>query len=133
MHPVSSSFIDVAFFHLVLWGVVGLALGLVVKVLVLVHRRRPRPEDEKAFYIASVSFLVVLATVGAHMNVFVLPEMLSRISILFDGVLLLACLSLGFALFHLARRAGRPVAERFVPANLLDKWTRTSEPGCALR
>lgn len=99
----------VAFFHLVLWGVVGLALGLVVKALVLVRRRRPRPEDEKAFYIASVSFLVVLVTVGAHMNVFILPEMLSRISILFDGVLLLACLALGFTLFRLARRriAGR--------------------------
>ncbi|MCK4681387.1 sulfatase-like hydrolase/transferase, partial [bacterium] len=99
----------VAFFHLVLWGVVGLALGLVVKALVLVRRRRPRPEDEKAFHIASVSFLVVLVTVGAHMNVFVLPEMLSRISILFDFLLLLACLALGFALFRLARRriAGR--------------------------
>jgi uncharacterized membrane protein YdjX (TVP38/TMEM64 family) len=30
------------------------------------------------------------------------------------------------AVFHLARRAGRPVAERFVPAKLLDKWTRTA-------
>jgi len=30
------------------------------------------------------------------------------------------------AVFYLARYAGRPLAERFVPAELLDKWTRTA-------
>jgi len=30
------------------------------------------------------------------------------------------------AVFYLARYAGRPLAERFVPAKLLDKWTRTA-------
>jgi uncharacterized membrane protein YdjX (TVP38/TMEM64 family) len=30
------------------------------------------------------------------------------------------------AVFYLARYAGRPVVERFVPAELLDKWTRTA-------
>ncbi len=37
------------------------------------------------------------------------------------------------AVFYLARRAGRPVAERFIPANLLDKWTRIAgEKGALL-
>jgi uncharacterized membrane protein YdjX (TVP38/TMEM64 family) len=30
------------------------------------------------------------------------------------------------AVFYLARYAGRPVVERFVPAELLDRWTRTA-------
>jgi uncharacterized membrane protein YdjX (TVP38/TMEM64 family) len=30
------------------------------------------------------------------------------------------------AVFHLARRAGRPLAEHFVPARLLDRWTTTA-------
>jgi uncharacterized membrane protein YdjX (TVP38/TMEM64 family) len=34
------------------------------------------------------------------------------------------------AVFYLARHAGRPLVERFVPAKLLDKWTRiASEQG----
>jgi uncharacterized membrane protein YdjX (TVP38/TMEM64 family) len=37
------------------------------------------------------------------------------------------------AVFHLARHAGRPVVERFVPAKLLDKWTQiASEKGAIL-
>jgi uncharacterized membrane protein YdjX (TVP38/TMEM64 family) len=36
------------------------------------------------------------------------------------------------AVFYLARYAGRPLVERFVPAKLLDKWTRTAgEKGTA--
>jgi uncharacterized membrane protein YdjX (TVP38/TMEM64 family) len=44
----------------------------------------------------------------------------------------LASVAASQAVFYLARYAGRPVVERFVPAGLLDKWTRTAgEKGTA--
>ncbi len=106
----SADVFSVASFYALVWGVVGLIVG-VVAWLVARLRRDPDAAVTAGFVGSRLLFvLVVLVTVGAYVNLWHLPDMLSRPSLLFDTSLLVGSILLFRALVLRGRRKGAPSA-----------------------
>ena len=100
----SADVFSVALFYALLWGAVGPVLGAVAWG-VLRLRRDPNAAATAAFIGGRLLFvLLILALVGAYVNLWHLSEMLSRSSLLFDTALLAGCVLLFSTLVSRGRR-----------------------------
>jgi arylsulfatase A-like enzyme len=104
-----------AIFYALIWGVIGLALGIVLTLIAIV-RRRPFGADTETPFAASVMLAaLVLVSVGAYVNVKLLPGMFSRPSLLFDLALLVGT-------FLLARVIFRAISRRLMSPSKIPRW-----------
>jgi arylsulfatase A-like enzyme len=93
-----------AIFYALIWGVIGLALGLVLALFAIVRGRPLGPAAETPLAASLMLAALVLVSVGAYANVKLLPGMFSWPSLLFDLALLVGTVFLARAIYRATRR-----------------------------
>ncbi len=91
-------------FYALIWGAVGLALGVILQLVAIVRRPPPSAISERSLAASLMLAGLVLGGVGAYANYKLLPDMLSWRSLFFDLVLLLGCALLARSVFRVTRR-----------------------------
>jgi arylsulfatase A-like enzyme len=99
--------------YAVIWGAIGLGLGVVLGVVTAARRPPPDAVTLRSLAVSLMLTGLVLGSLGAYVNVQLLPGMLAWPSLLFDLALLVGCVFLARALFQAMRR--RIVASRSAP------------------
>jgi len=109
-----------AILYAMIWGAIGLGLGVILQVVAMLRRPPPGAATERPLAVSLMVAGLVLGGLGAYANVRFLPGMLSAPSLLFDLMLLAGCVFLARALFRATKRgAASPARAPWMRSPLL--------------